>query len=442
MYPRRTWQAGAYLNRSIRAGLSKLPDLLPARGDRILRVPAVLAMPMTIGCVLMAAGSAHAQATGGSITPPAGAKLFAADVRSNVAYASNISGGDDTLATIRRIRPSDVTFQSGATLKFQLLSGRNVLFLTGAADARRHVHNKILDGEDYQITAGAGSQLGPCSGLVGASFARRRSLVEDLVLPVATNITEQPLASVSMTCGSGAAIGAVQASAAKLQNRGKRQGFVDSDTRSGAVSVGYRNNTLGDISLIAQYSKVTYDNDPLNSPPSGLSATQDFEQYGVGVQYARKIGMRLSGTAAVLVNQLNGTSAKNSGINGNAALTYRATPRIQLSLGYDRSNQASVLVNTSYLYAQSVDLEANYRLSQRISFSARVRGSRDQYRGGVSTPLQIRDSKQLSGNLSGSMKIGRNAQIMLTAEHVDRKADVRIYDFTSDNVTFGFITQF
>ncbi len=407
-----------------------------------MRLPAVLATPMTIGCVLIAAGSAHAQAAGGSIIPPVGAKRFAADVRGNVAYASNISGGGDTLAAIRQIRPSDVTFQSGATLKFQPLSGRNVLFLTGAADVRRHVHNKILDGEDYQVTAGAGSQLGPCSGLATASFARRRSLVEDLALPVATNITEQPLASVSMSCGSGAVIGSVQGSAEKLRNRGKQQGFVDSDTRSGAVSVGYRNATLGDISLVAQYSKVDYANDPLNALPSGFGATQNLEQYGVGFQYARKIGMRLSGTAAVLVNQLNATSAKSTGISGNGALEYKATPRIQLSLGYNRSNQASVLVNTSYLYAQSVDFKVNYRLSQRISLSAGAQVSRDQYRGGIPSPLQIRDSEQLSGNVSGSIKIGRNAQIMLSAEHVDRKADVRIYDFTSDNVTFGFTTQF
>ncbi len=406
------------------------------------RLPAALATPMTIGCVLMAAGGAHAQAAGGSITPPAGTKRFAADVRGNVAYATNIAGGDETIAAIRRIRPSDVTFQSGATLKFQLLSGRNVLFLTGTADARRHVHNKILDGEDYQVTAGAGSQLGPCSGLVGASFARRRSLVEDLALPVASNITEQPLASVSMSCGSGAVIGSLQASAEKVRNRGKQQGFVDSDTRSGAASVGYRNATLGDISLIAQYSKVDYGDDLLNALPSGLSATQDFEQYGVGVQYARKIGMRLSGTAAVLVNQLNATSTKSTGISGNAALEYRATPRVQLSLVYDRSNEASVLVNTSYLYVQSVDFNVKYRLSQRISLSAGIRGSRDQYRGGITSPLQIRDSEQLSGNVSGSINIGRNAQIMLSAEHVDRKSDVRTYDFTSDNVTLGFTTQF
>ncbi len=406
------------------------------------RLPAVLATPLTIGCVLVAASSAHAQAAGGSITPPVGTKRFAADVRGNVAYASNIAGGDETIAAIRRIRPSDVTFQSGATLKFQLLSGRNVLFLTGTADVRRHVHNKILDGEEYQISAGAGSQLGPCSGLVGASYARRRSLVEDLALPVATNITEQPLASVSMSCGSGAVIGSVQASAEKLRNRGKQQGFVDSDTRSGAASVGYRNAALGDVSLIAQYSKVDYDDDILSALPSGLNATQDFEQYGVGVQYARKIGMRLSGTAAVLVNQLNATSAKSTGVSGNAALEYRATPRIQLSLGYDRSNQASVLVNTSYLYAQSVEFKVNYRLSQRISLSAGARGSRDQYRGGIPSPLQIRNSEQLSGNIGGSMKIGRNAQFTVSAEHVDRKADVRIYDFTSDNVTLGFTTQF
>ena len=40
------------------------------------------------------------------------------------------------------------------------------------------------------------------------------------------------------------------------------------------------------------------------------------------------------------------------------------------------------------------------------------------------------------------MKIGRNAQIMLSVEHVDRNADVGIYDFKSDSVMLGFTTQF
>ncbi|WP_397423481.1 hypothetical protein, partial [Phenylobacterium sp.] len=71
-----------------------------------------------------------------------------------------------------------------------------------------------------------------------------------------------------------------------------------------------------------------------------------------------------------------------------------------------------------------------------------ARGSLDQYRGGVPSPLQIRDSKQWSGNIGGSMKIGRNAQIMLSVEHVDRNADVGIYDFKSDSVMLGFTTQF
>ena len=406
------------------------------------RLSVVLLGTLSVACLLVAANDANAQAAGAAVTPPAGTKRVSADFRSNVAYASNISGGDDTLAAIRGIEPSDITYGAGATLKFQLPSGRNVAFLTAAADARRHDRNKILDGEDYQVSAGVGTRVGPCSGLLGASYARRRSLTEDLALPVATNITEQPLGSAALNCGGGAFISAVQASVGKLQNKTKRSGFVDSETKGASVSAGYRNATLGDISLIGQYSRVVYANPPTNMPVPILPGSQDFEQYRIGLQYARKIGMRLSGTASVLSTKLNTSGVKSSGVSANAALSYKATSRIQLSLGYDRSDQASVLVNTSYLHAQSVDFDINYRLSQRISLSAGVRGSQDKYRGGVPTPLQIRDSKQLAENVSGSLTIGRNIQVILSAAHVDRKADVRIYDFKSDSVTLGLTTQF
>lgn len=414
----------------------------PQMRDEVLSLPLALMAPLSVACLLASAGVANAQAAGNSIAPPGGDKRFSADVRGNAVYASNVAGGGDTLAAIRQLDPSDVTFASGATLRFQLLSGRNVAFLTASADARRHVRNKILDGEDYQVSTGIGTRVGPCSGLVGGGYARRRSLTEDLALPVATSITEQPSGSVSLSCGSGAFISSIQGSAGKLHYKDKRQGFVDSVTKGGSLSVGYRNSTLGDISLLTQYSRVDYSNNALSIPTPITGVSQDFEQYGVGLQYARKIGMRLSGTAAVLATQLHGSASKSSGVNANATLTYRVSPRIQLDLGYDRGNQASVLVNTSYLHSQSADFKINYRLSQRISLNASVRGARDQYRGGVPVPLQLRDSKQLLGSFGGTMKIGRNAQITLSAIHIERTADVKIYDFTSDNVTVGFATQF
>lgn len=406
-----------------------------------LRRSSFAAGPLSVACLLVGAGVANAQTGGASITPPGGDKRFAVDVRGNVVYGSNVSGGDDALAAIRRIEPSDVTFETGATLKFQLLSGRNVAFLTTSADARRHVRNKILDGEDYQISAGVGTQVGPCSGLVGASFSHRRSLIEDLALPVATSITEQPSGSVALSCARGAFIGAAQGAASKIQYKNRKQGFVDSVTKGGSFSIGYRNATLGDVSVITQYSRVEYANGILGNN-ANPSPTLDFEQYGVGVQYARKIGKRLSGSAAVLTTQLKSAASKSSGVTANALLAYKASPRVQISLAYDRSDQASVLINTNYLHSQSADLKVSYRLSQRASLSAGVIGSRDQYRGGTPAPLQLRNSKQLSENLSASLRVGRNGQITLSAAHIDRSADVKIYDFTSDNLTLGFTTQF
>ena len=317
----------------------------------LLRFPAALTS-LSVALLLAAASDASAQAPA-SITPPASKQRFSTDVRSTVGYASNVAGGGDILATIRGIEPNDVTYGLGATLKFQPLTGRTAAFLTAAADARRHQRNKTLDGEDYQVSAGVSSQVGPCIGLLAASYARRQSLVEDLALPIVTNVTEQPLGTASVSCGRGGIIGSVQGSIGKLKNDLKRPGFVDSDTKGGSVSIGYRNKIFGDISLIGQYSKVGYSNAIAVSQLPVSPRNPDFEQYAVGVQYARRIGMRLSGTASVLATRLDSDIATSNGVSGNAGLSYAATSRILLRLDYDRSNQASVLVNTTYLRALS-----------------------------------------------------------------------------------------
>ncbi len=415
-----------------------------------LRGSGIVAVPFAMACSLCLPSDANAQATVPSITPPASAKRFAADVRTSVGYATNVSGGDKTLAAIRRIEPNDVTYVAGATLKFRLLSGRNTAFLTAAADARRHARNQILDGEDYLVSAGVGTQLGPCSGLIGASYARRQSLIDDLALPVienlttpvVTNITNQPLGTVSINCGRGALFGSVQGAIGKLQNDVNRPGFVDSNSKSGSVSIGYRNATLGDLSLIGQYSKVAYSNAVTTTALPALPLNPDFEQYSAGIQYARKIGNRLSGTAAVLATRLESVDIRSTGVSASAGLSYKVSSRIQLKLDYDLSNQASVFSTTRYLRAQSLTFSSNYRISQRISLNASVQGARDQYRGGIVSPMQLRESKQVTANVGGALRVGRNIQLTLSGSRTERDADVSLYDFQSNNVTLGLTTQF
>lgn len=401
---------------------------------------AVLAPALAFGLISMA-GGANAQ-SGGQIAPPGGKDRFGGDIHSSANYASNISGGNDTLAAIRRIEPADITYDFGGTLRFQLLSGRKVMFLTAAADAHRHQNNKLLDGEDYSVTGGIGGQVGPCSGLLGGSYVRNQALIEDLALPVATNITETPSGSLSVSCGRGALIGGVQVAVSRIQNPMKKVGFVDSETKAISATIGYHNDTVGDLSVLTQYTKVAYSSPFVSSIPSRASINPDFDSYGIGLQYARKIGMRLSGTMSVSATQLKSGVSKNSGVTANAALNYAATSRIQMQLSYNLGDQASVLANASYIHTDAAVFNVGYRLSERISASAGVSRTHESYRGGVPLPLQLRDSNQITETLGASMRIGRNINLTLSGSHSNRTADVAIYNSTSNNVSLGVATQF
>jgi hypothetical protein len=123
-------------------------------------------------------------------------------------------------------------------------------------------------------------------------------------------------------------------------------------------------------------------------------------------------------------------------------LAYRLSSRINFTLEYALNNQASALANTNYLHSEALHLQGNYQLSPRLSLAAGVNAVHDRYRGGVPMPLKLSDSRQLSETLGGSMKIGRKITLNLQGTHVNRKADITLYNFRSDNVTLGLTAQF
>jgi putative beta-barrel porin BBP2 len=407
---------------------------------------------LAVGIALSSGGAALAQAV---TAPPGGPQMssasdrFSADVYARATYDSNVSGGDTAIASLRRLEPSDVYYSVGTTFAFQLPSSRASLFLMGSADVRRYERNTTLNGEDYQISAGATGRLGFCAATAVASYAQRQSLVEDLAVAVATNVVELPSARVGVNCAEGRIVQGVSAYVERQINQEKRAGFVDSQTQGGSASVGYRNPVLGQLSLTAIYSKVDYDN-PTASSLATLAAPS-FQQYGGGLQYTRKFGMRLSGTAEITYSHLESRATAGSlnsqgldanSLGGNATLAYRLTPRIHLTLNYDLSNQASPILNTNYVRAETLEFSADYVASQRISFHGSVDRVTDDYRGGQVTVLQVRNSDQTTIAGGVGVKVGRKVMLTLDLAHTERNADISQFDFNSNRVTLGVTGTF
>ncbi len=393
---------------------------------------------LAFGAALACCNAAAAQSasTGGT------SDRFVLDARARATYDSNVAGGDDLVAAIRQLKQQDTTYTLGATASFRLPSTKHSLFLIAAADFDRHQKNSILDADNYVVSLGGNTLLGPCSVSGTAGYSHRLALIQDLTVAVAKNIVDQETVNAGVSCGQRGAFVGLNGGYAKLTNDANvAASFIDSTTRNVAASVGYQNKNLGSLSLVGTYSKIEYD-DPPGAIPAASNAV---EQSGIGVNYSRKIGNRLSGNAGVNYTRIEpqGISDSSSALGANVDLSYRATPRLNLALDYTLSNNASTAADAAYVRTGAFRFSGDYRLNSRVTLQGAVSKSRNDYRGGVALPvLQIRKSDDWTVSGGGSVKIGRKIALTFDAAHTERKADLSQFNYRSDRVSVGITGSF
>jgi hypothetical protein len=388
------------------------------------------------GAALACCGAAGAQVAGA----PTGTDRFSYDVHAHTIYESNVAGGNNTVAALRQLQPEDVTYNLGATAAFQLPSSRHTLFLTGAVDFDRHDKNKVLNSDNYEVSLGGSSELGPCLGTAVTSYTHRLALIQDLVVAATKNVVDQETVNLGVRCGRRSIFAGLDGGVSKVNNHGTGAAFIDSETRNVAASLGYQNKNLGNLAFNAQYSEVDYQNIPVTVPPSPTG----FSQYGFGVNYSRKIGNRLSGNAGVNYTKLkaNESSVTSGAVGADVALHYRASPRLGLDLSYSLGNQASAIADAAFVRSEVFRFAGDYKLNSRIALQAAVAKSRSDYRGDQATFLQIRKSDDTTVSGGATVKIGRRISMTLDASHIDRKADLSEFNYKSNRVSLGIIGSF
>jgi hypothetical protein len=400
----------------------------------VFRRPALGAV--AFGVAVACFSTAKAQTAG----PPGGTDRFTLDANAGAAYDSNVSGGNTTVANARGLRPEDITYTLGTTVAFQLPSSRQTFFVDGAADFQRHEHNSVLNSDNYRISAGLAERLGICAGNGAVGYSRRQTLIQDLAVAATKNTQSEDTANLGVTCGRRAIFVELDGTYSKVTNDATRSGFIDSTTEGGSASIGYKSETLGNVSLGGQYSTIQYAADPILG-----TTTPKVQQYGVGLKYSRKIGLRLSGTAGLGYNRIEGglIRTQSDGLNANASLAYRASARTQLTLDYTLGNTASPLANASYVRSEMLQLTGTYALTRRISFHAGASRSRQNYRStGVVALLQLKESTTDQVNGSVNMKLGRKANISLSATHTYRTADISQFNYSDDRVAATLSSRF
>jgi len=385
---------------------------------------------LAAGAALAYCGAAQAQETGGS------SKRFTVAAHATAEYDSNLAGGDNQVAAIRNVTPEDVTYTAGVSAGFQLPSSRETFFINGSADFNRHQRNHNLDSQNLALAGGASAHAGPCVAGVVGSFSRAETAPVELLIAVTKNIAQNTTGTLSVTCTAGHFVTSVSATGAKTTN--DAPGLIDTSQRSIAASAGYGTETLGALSVTTHYSESSFSQPPIPGQPSPSPP----KQYGVGLSYARKIGLRLSGTAAVSFVQIDSAGQSSHGVDANVALAYRISQRTGLSLTYARGVAASQTIDAILQRTETLDLNGNYNLNRRISLHATIEGGRTNFEGGIPSPLLVRENRYLSETAGASLAIGRNIAVTLEAGHSSRTADLTQFNFSSNHVTLGISSTF
>ena len=376
------------------------------------------------------ASSAAAQVPG--LT--SGGRSATLQVRARATYDTNVARGNSVVAAARNVRKDDILYAPSAKVDVVWPVGRQSVFLQGTAGYEFYQYNKKLQREQIALTGGATGSAGPCQGTLTGGYSRRQSDLADLTLLVTKNTQEATTVGVQTSCLIGGGVGGNLSVQRVHLTNSATVGVVNSDVTSVQTGLSYQNRALGAVSLIAGYSEANY-----GGQPGILLATNlGFTTRSLGVSYSRPIGTRLQGQAAFSYSTVESSGAAGQshvGLTGSAALSYRASSRLNATLSYQRSIAPSILQGSSYNLQQSLALDARYTVSSRVTAGAGASWSKRNYRGvapAASSLIVDDDLKAVFASLQ--LSVGRNASLGLDARREVRNTNLTIFDYTAYRV--------
>jgi len=380
-----------------------------------------------------AASAANAQDAGG------GGRRFDVRLTARATYDSNVARGNQTVATVRDVRPGDYIYEPRATIDLVLPMARQAVFLTGNVGYEFHQYNKDLAREFIDLNGGARTTAGPCGVQLTGGISRRQSNLEDLALTVTRN-TEQVLsAGASLQCATPLGIGTTVGYQYSTQSN-SADDVPGADTNGVSMGLVYSNRAIGKLALTGSYSKTDYSaDDELLNPQSG------YEQYQGTLSLRREIGHRLAGQASIGYSsqKTEGRAESFHGVTGSGALTYRLNPRLDLGLNYNRNIDTSLDPNIDYVIDELFGISATYRLSSRVSASLGADVNKRNFRGEVTpSPTTISNDELKSVKGALTFKVGRRSSLALNGQYEDRNATPTIFSYTGYRVGIAISTDF
>lgn len=339
----------------------------------------------------------------------------------------------------------DLSVSPGVNLDISLPLGRQRVFLAGFAGYDFYVSNSRLDRERIGLNGGADLRpFGTCVTTLLVDYGRAQGdLANGLSLFAVPNTEERVTLGADARCGG--AIGLQPGIGYRHQrvsnsNRTFLTNNSTSDTYS--ASLAYVRPSFGSLSLYGNYSRGRFDDRVPIAPGIPPTLREGIDSYGAGLRYEREIGARLRGWISGGYTWVNPNTGgeKFRGASYAAAIDYRASERLAVSLNASRTAELPNLINVLYAINDSVSLSGSYRLNPRISLNAGVNYQNRRLRASqalVGVPFVATKDELLQLSTGAGYDLGRRLRLNLGFTHQQRRSDNDFFRYNANTVQLG-----
>jgi hypothetical protein len=373
------------------------------------------------------------------LTAPAPAQERRLDfiATAQILYDSNIARSSRAVAEARGLEQEDVRFTPSLGVEGALPFGRHELSVNALVGADIHAVNSRLDRERIEGRLGLASDFGRCRSLLEATFARRQTDLEDIIIGPVENTETVKGASVGASCPR--EVGIVpyfNVGIRSTDNSETLRRSVDSDTVSVEGGLSYVQPSLGELGIFVRNRHIEYPNRLVAVGGAGLRM-DEVRVRELGVRYTRNVGTLLRGTVSAAYTDVDRLTEEEAftGLSYLVSLSVRPEARLSGQLTAERKIEPSNRIGISYSLDELYRAEAIYALSPLVGITAGA-SVRDRTFEPVDSVVPFGPTDEETTTAYASLRVQAHPRILVTlnAQRERRDSNLPLFDYTSTRI--------
>lgn len=366
-------------------------------------------------------------------------------------YDENVSRVSDEVAHTRNVSRSDVSISPMITVDVERpLGSQNRVGVTGHVGYQFYRRNTQLNRERISLNADSDFKVGPCWISPRANFSRFQTDLGDFLILDQNQIVNVKNAETiigygaELSCGRGygfrPVIGYDHRRGRNTADWLKR---ADYDQDSYSAGVRYIGPSFGELNVFVRRTDTDRPNMFLLP---GQSFIDGYKGTDYGVSYARNIGSRYQVNGSLAWSEINSKNplvGDHSGLTWNVSGTARIGSRAVLKLTTADEFRNALTSDASVSRRRSYSANLDYAVSERLKAYASVQFDKTKYDYGYVPGLYtIENERRRYYDLGAKYDIGRRAYIGVGVGREERRANNRLWNYSSNNARMSVGMKF